>query len=396
MKKPFFKYAILSFAAFAVVSCGSDDNTTSTDDDNSSEGISKTEVIANYADMVIANYEAAITSAEALKIAIDAFVADPTENTFAAAKTAWLASREDYGTSEAFRFADGPIDIDDDAPEGLLNAWPLDELFIDYVAGDATAGIINDLDKDVTKASLIALNGGDGGLGDAEKNVAIGYHAIEFLLWGQDNTDALDKLSGQRAYTDFVDGGTASNQDRRRAYIAICADVLVEHLQLMIDEWNDSGAYKATFLALDEDVALTNMLKSIAEMANSELAVERMEVAVLAKDQEDEHSCFSDNTHRDVRLNLEGVANVYRGSYGSVSGASLEDLITEADATLGAEITALLATAEETMDATAVPFDFAISDTVEGEKVKTAINALKDFAEKLVEGAAALDITVNI
>lgn len=398
MKKSIFKYAFLCLIATAIVSCGSDDNTTpiAGTDDDPIVGISKTDIISNYADMVIANYEDAIADAQTLKTAIDAFVADPTENNFSAAKDTWLDSRESYGTTEAFRFADGPIDIDDDAPEGLLNAWPLDELFIDYVDGDATAGIINDLTKDVTKASLIALNGGDGGLGDAEKNVAIGYHAIEFLLWGQDITDPLDKLSGQRLYTDFVDGGTAANQDRRRAYIAICADVLVEHLQLMIDEWSEGGAYKATFLALNEDVALTNMLKSIAEMANSELAVERMEVAVLAKDQEDEHSCFSDNTHRDVRLNLEGVANVYRGSYGSVSGASLEDLITEADATLGAEITALLVTAEETMEATAIPFDFAISDTAESEKVKTAVNALKDFAEKLVEGAAALGISVNI
>lgn len=164
----------------------------------------------------------------------------------------------------------------------------------------------------------------------------------------------------------------------------------------MIDEWDASGAYKATFLGLDEDVALKNMLKSIAELASSELAVERMEVATDNQDQEDEHSCFSDNTHRDIRLNFAGIANVYRGSYGSVSGPSLEDLIAESDAALGAEITALLVTAESALDATADPFDFAITDATERPKVLTAINALKDFGDKLVEGAAALGITVNI
>lgn len=390
MKKPFFKYSILSLMAVAVISCSSDDGGST--DDTPKVGISKADVIENYADIVIANYQASITSAQSLKTAIDAFVADPTDNNFSAAKTAWKNAREDYGTTEAFRFADGPIDSGDtEEIEGYLNSWPLDENYIDYVDGNATSGIINDLLKDITKATLTPLNG-DGG----ESNVSIGYHAIEFLLWGQDLTSPSEKQAGQRPFTDFVDDGTATNQDRRRTYLAVCAALLIDHLQVMIDEWDASGAYRATFLALDEDVALKNMLKSIAELASSELAVERMEVATDNQDQEDEHSCFSDNTHRDIRLNFAGIANVYRGSYSSISDKSLEDLITEADATLGAEITALLATAETALNETADPFDFAITDAAERPKVLTAINALKDFGDKLVEGAAALGITVNI
>ena len=48
-----------------------------------------------------------------------------------------------YSPTEVFRFYGGPID-DDNGPEGLLNAWPLDEVFIDYVLGNPDAGIIND------------------------------------------------------------------------------------------------------------------------------------------------------------------------------------------------------------------------------------------------------------
>ena len=390
MKNTVTKYLLSILAIFIIASCSSDnsDDTPGPDPDQ----IKKSDVIANYAAIVIASYEAAITDAQSLKTAIDAFVADPTDTNFEAAKTAWKTSRESYGPTEAYRFADGPIDSGETEDiEGYLNSWPLDENYIDYVENSPTSGIINDLNKDVTKASLTPLNG-DGG----ESNVSIGYHAIEFLLWGQDLTDPLAKEPGQRPYTDFVDGGTASNQDRRRDYIAVCAELLIDHLQVMIDQWNDNGAYKATFLALDEDVALKNMLKSIAELASSELAVERMEVATENQDQEDEHSCFSDNTHRDIRLNFAGIVNVYKGSYGSVSGKSLEDLITEADATLGANITALLATAESALNATATPFDFAITNATERPKVLTAINALKDFGDKLVEGAAALGITVNI
>lgn len=391
MKKNNLKKILLSTLTLVLAACSSDDGGGTTPPIGDTK-IQKSVVIENYAAIVIASYQAAMTDAQSLQTAIDAFVADPTDDNFTAAKTAWKTSRESYGPTEAYRFADGPIDSGDtEEIEGYLNSWPLDENYIDYVDTNATSGIINDLTKEITKASLTPLNG-DGG----ESNVSIGYHAIEFLLWGQDLSDPSEKMSGQRLFTDFVDGGTATNQDRRRTYIAVCAELLIDHLQVMLDQWGTNGAYKATFLALDEDVALKNMLKSIAELASSELAVERMEVATDNQDQEDEHSCFSDNTHRDIRLNFAGIANVFRGSYGSVSDKSLEDLITEADAALGAEITALLATAESALDATATPFDFAITDAAERPKVLTAINALKDFGDKLVEGAAAIGITVNI
>ncbi|WP_299325924.1 imelysin family protein [uncultured Maribacter sp.] len=383
--------AVLTFGFIGLlfVGCSSDDDAPA--EVIVDETIDRSTVLTNYADLVLANYQAAMIDAEALKVAIDAFVATPTEDNFNAAKEAWLTSRESYGPSEAFRFANGPIDTGDtEEIEGYLNSWPLDEAYIDYVEGDLNAGIINDTDNfpSLTKELLTGENGNGG-----EENVAIGYHAIEFLLWGQDLTAPSENLAGQRVYTDFVDDGTAENQDRRRAYLAIVADLLTDHLQVVVDEW--TGAYKTTFLALDEDEALDNIISSIAELSRSELAIERIAVALQNQDQEDEHSCFSDNTHRDIRLNLDGVVNVYTGSYGNVNGNSLQDLITEADADLAAELNALLATAETEVDATLDPFDLAIVDgesSVEGAKVQTAAQALVAFGDKLLEAKVVLDI----
>ncbi|MRI02188.1 hypothetical protein GH721_16710 [Kriegella sp. EG-1] len=381
-----------SLLALIIGACSSDDNSGAEIPEEQEEtGIEKSTIIENYANLVYKNYQDSYAEAELLQTAINTFVETPTEDNFEAAKTAWRAAREPYGQTEAFRFASGPID-DNDGPEGLLNAWPLDENYVDYVEGAETSGIINDLTTypTIDKATLESLNEVGG-----EANISVGYHAIEFLLWGQDNTDPSDLLAGQRPFTDFVDGGTAANQDRRRAYLVATAELLLDHLQLMLDEWEPSGAYRATFLALDEDVALKNMFTGISTLAKSELAGERVFVAYDNQDQEDEHSCFSDNTHRDLRLNLAGIANVFRGSYSSVSGASLEDLITEADATLGAEITAQLVAAETAVDATAEPFDFAISDATERPKVLEAVNALRALGDKFVEGASELGITVS-
>ncbi|KSA12984.1 imelysin family protein [Maribacter dokdonensis] len=379
----------VGFIGLIVLGCSSDDD--STTEVVVDEAIEASSVIENYADLVLANYQAALVDAEAMNVAIQTFVATPTEENFEAAKEAWLTSRESYGPSEAFRFANGPIDTGDtEEIEGYLNSWPLDEAYIDYVEGDVDAGIINNLADfpTLTKEILTGENGNGG-----EENVAIGYHAIEFLLWGQDLTAPSENLAGQRAYTDFVDGGTAANQDRRREYLAIVADLLTDHLQIIIDEW--SGDYRSTFLALDEDEALDNIISSIAELSRSELAIERMAVALQNQDQEDEHSCFSDNTHRDIRLNLAGIVNVYTGAYGSVDGNSLQDLIEEADADLATELDALLATAVTDVDATLDPFDLAIVDgesSVEGAKVQTAVQALVAFGDKLLEAKVALGI----
>ncbi len=390
MKRVPLKLCFLCAFTLIISGCSSDDSGGDPipDVDNS---IKKSEVMSTYANLVFENYQDAYDAAALLQTAINTFANDPTADNFETAKTAWKAAREPYGQTEAFRFANGPID-DSDGPEGFLNAWPLDENYVDYVEGADMSGIINDLSTfpTIDKATLEGLNEQGG-----EANISVGFHAIEFLLWGQDNTDPSDKMSGQRPYTDFVDGGTAANQDRRRDYLKVTAEILLDHLQLLLDEWKEGGAYRPTFLALDEDTALKNMFNGISTLSKSELAGERVFVAYDNQDQEDEHSCFSDNTHRDLRLNLAGIANVFRGSYSSVNGPSLEDLITEADATLGAEITAQLAAAEAAVDATAIPFDFAISDVAERPKVLEAVNALRTLGDKFVEGGTALGIAVS-
>lgn len=390
MKKNILKRTLLSLAlSVAIISCDNDDDDSSYPD--ASTTIDRTLVSTNYAAVALANYQDAIADARSLETAINTFTANPTEVNFNASKQAWLTARESYGPSEAFRFANGPIDSGDtEEIEGLLNSWPLDESYVDYVDGDDTAGIINDAASfpALTK-ELLADQNGEGG----EENVSVGYHAIEFLLWGQDNTNPSSNQAGLRAFTDFVDGGTNANQDRRREYLNLCASLLIDHLQVMVEEW--SGDYRATFLAQETDTSLTDMINSIAELSRSELAIERMAVALQNQDQEDEHSCFSDNTHRDIRLNLDGIANVYRGSYGTVIGFSLRDIITEADASLGSELDSLLSQAESAVNETAIPFDLAIVDgagSAEGAKVQAAVQALVAFGDKLLESKAVLGL----
>ena len=345
-------------------------------------------VVENYVALVRANYSDALTSAEALRTAVSAFTASPSASTHEAAKQAWLTARDPYGQTEAFRFYDGPIDNPENGPEGQINAWPMDESYVDYVVDAPDGGIINDPSVEISKEMLASLNEVGG-----EENVATGYHAIEFLLWGQDLSDA---GAGERSFEDFVDGGMQPNPDRRRLYLDTTAELLVDDLTAVHAAWE--GMFSDEFVGFDPEMAIQNMMRGIGALAGGELSEERMNVAYDTKLQEDEHSCFSDNTHNDILNNFLGIKNVYLGQYGSVSGPGIHALVEARDPELAQEIEDHLAETETAIRAIPPPFDQAIqgSNSEPGRTaVANAVTSLRDLADLLVEAAALMDITLN-
>ncbi len=353
-------------------------------------------VIAQYAVIVHASYDDALTGATALRTALAALVATPSDATLEAARTAWIAARVAYRQTEVYRFYGGPIDAAADDVEIRLNSWPLDEVYIDYVADDADAGMINDL---IGAPNLTALVLANANMAGGESNVSLGYHAIEFLLWGQ---DIAAEGPGTRPFTDYVvgEGGSAANQARRGEYLLVTADVLIEDLTAVRDAWAPGAtSYAAELVAATPTDALARMLTGIGAMSASELSGERMLTAYENKDQEDEHSCFSDTTLDDIAGNLQGIENVYLGSYGTLSGAGIDDLVAARDAELDTKMKASLATAKAAVAAIPGPFDQAIlgPDTADGRvKVLAAVRAVQDVGAVVVEIATALGIEINV
>jgi putative iron-regulated protein len=382
------KIIMLAGIVLFITSCKKDKAPTVTTDE-------KKEVLNNYATIVHASYEDSYNAAVALKTKIDAFVATPTAANFTACKDAWKASRIPYGQTEAYRFYEGPID-DADGPEGLINAWPMDEGYVDYTATDLNAGIINNpVDFPVISKAVLETANENGG----ETNIATGFHAIEFLLWGQDLSSS---GPGARPYTDYVTGagGTAANQARRGTYLKVAAELLVENLLDLVNEWKPGGTYRTTFTTtLNVDSALTYLVRGIGELSKGELAGERMTVALTNQDQEDEHSCFSDNTHIDIQMNFVGIENVYRGQYtrtnGTViKGKSLSDVVGKLDATKNTAVTAELADARTKVFAIPAPFDQQIIGDP-GGKVTAAINSLRSVSDKMADAVFVIGVRVS-
>ena len=313
-------------------------------------------VLTTYADIALAGYSDSLVTARALQDAINALVAAPSFETLDAARTAWIASRVPYQQTEVFRFGN-PI-VDD--WEGKVNAWPLDEGLMDYV--DASYGGPTDenefaalnvianptfsiagLDVDATEITpdLIGdvLNEADG----IETNVARGYHAIEFLLWGQD-LNGTDAGAGDRPYTDFIqgDGCTGGNCDRRVDYLTAATDLLITDLEFIIDQWDEDGEARTGLIA-DPDAGIVAMITGMGSLSYGEQAGQRMRLGLMLNDPEEEHDCFSDNTHNSHYYDGKGVQNVYLGRYERIDGTVVEGpglstLVSAVDPALDGEV----------------------------------------------------------
>ena len=318
--------------------------------------VEKADVLLHYTDMAEAKYADSLATAKTLQAAVNALVADASAENLQAAKNAWFAARVPYQQTEVYRFGNAIVDD----WEGKVNAWPLDEGLIDYV--DASYGGPSDenafaalnvianptfsLSGEAIDATNIApalleeaLHEADG----VESNVATGYHAIEFLLWGQD-LNGHGAGAGNRPWTDYATGNacTHDNCDRRGDYLKAATDLLVSDLEWMTAQWAEGGDARADVLA-NEEAGISAMLTGMGSLSYGETAGERMRLGVMLNDPEEEHSCFSDNTHNDHFFDGMGVQNVYLGEYvrvdGSLlSGPSLSDLVAATDADLDAEM----------------------------------------------------------
>lgn len=374
-------------------------------------------VVATYADIALAAYQDSLTTAGTLQQAVAAFIATPSEETLAAARSAWIAARVPYQQTEAFRFGN-PV-VDD--WEGRVNAWPLDEGLIDYTSADygneenslAALNVIAtpkftlsgaEIDATTITPALIAstLHEADG----IEANVASGYHAIEFLLWGQD-LNGTGPGAGARPFTDFVvgEGCSGGNCDRRAAYLQAATDLLVTDLQEMTANWAEGGPARTT-LAADPQAGLLAMLTGMGSLSYGELAGERMKLGLMLNDPEEEHDCFSDNTHNSHYYDGVGIRNVYLGSYTrvdgtTVEGPSLSDLVAAADPAidtqLKAELDASVAALGAVKSAAEGGFSYdqmlAAGDAVGQDLIMDAVDALVTQTASIDRAVTALGLS---
>lgn len=311
-------------------------------------------LVISYANMAHAAYKDSLETAKKLQTAVNTFVATPTQANLDAAKAAYKAARQPYSQTEIFRFDEGFVTANDkraiksvDSWEGQINAWPLDEALIDYVSDDyegeynsqeniinsdsITVGSTKQDTSTITPELLADMNE----IGGSEANVTTGYHAIEFMLWGQD-TNGVKEGAGNRPVTDYVTeagqctSGDTVNEDasiceRRGEFLKAATQLLVDDLTTMEAQWqpDTENTLRSDLIARKYDNGLRQIMYQMGSLALGELASERMQVAFVTGSTEDEHECFSDLTHLSYANNARGIQNVFNGSYQTVAGKTV-------------------------------------------------------------------------
>ena len=317
----------------------------------------KKAILKTYADIAEATYEDALITAKVLRSAIQTLVSNPTDLNLQAAKSAWLAARVPYQQTEAYRFGNAIVD----AWEGKVNAWPLDEGLIDYVdsgyygtdsdenelyAANVIANknlTINGKTVNVAKITKKLLAETLHEAGGVEANVATGYHAIEFLLWGQD-LNGSGPGAGNHPVTDFsISNCSNGNCDRRIDYLTAVTDLLIDDLEEMVANWQANGTARKGLENGSSKAGLTSILTGLGSLSYGELAGERIQLGLMLHDPEEEHDCFSDNTHNSHYYDLIGMINVYTGRYVRidgrvVSGPGISNLVKSIDPGLNKEM----------------------------------------------------------
>ncbi|MGP5210536.1 imelysin family protein [Psychrobacter alimentarius] len=341
----------------ADVTTQSNVQSTETTDDTALSAVDKAytdRLMISYANMAHAAFKDSLDTAKALQVAIDTYVATPTQANLDAAKAAYKMARQPYSQTEIFRFDEGFVTPNDkraiasvDSWEGQINAWPLDEALIDYVSDtyegeysskdniinsqSITVGSVKQDTSTITPELLAEMNE----IGGSEANVTTGYHAIEFMLWGQD-TNGVNEGAGNRPVSDYVTeagqctSGDTVNEDtsiceRRGAFLKAATQLLVDDLTAMEAQWQPErdNTLRSDLMTRKYDNGLRQVMYQMGSLALGELASERMQVAFVTGSTEDEHECFSDLTHLSYANNARGIQNVFNGSYRTVSGKTV-------------------------------------------------------------------------
>jgi putative iron-regulated protein len=372
------------------------------------------DVLKNYADIAQAGYADSLETAKTMQLAVTEFLSSPTEPNLRGARAAWIAARPAYMQTEAYRFGNPIVD----EWEGMVNAWPLDEGLIDYVAevyGDDSpenelyvADVIKNVSLslggkkiDTSKITKELLADTLQEAGGVEANVATGYHAVEFLLWGQD-LHGTDAGAGERPATDYdVKNCSNGNCARRAEYLRTVTELLLDDLEWMADQWEPGGEARKAVMDAGDEGGLAVVMTGLGSLSYGELAGERIKLGLMVHDAEEEHDCFSDNTHAAHFFNALGIHNVYTGRYrradGSVvSGPSISDLIKAKDPKVDAEVVKAL---DATMDAMNTIYLRALTtesyDQMIGEGNDEGNKVVQDVVDALLVQTKAIERAVR-
>ncbi len=265
--------------------------------------------IENYADIARATSKSCLDQAIGLEKAIKAFLRKPSNETHRLAKISWINARFPYLQGEVFRMKKLIVDTD-----GKINGWPIMPSIIDYTQNDSSSGLIQNSERlpFITKDSLIKMNVSSG-----KDKTILGYHVIEFLLWGEDNGIV---GSGDRSFEDY-DKSENNSAERRGQLLINCTEILINDLENEVSEWKPENKNNrlGRLQAMPVDDAIALILETISQLSFS-ISSSQIDSMIVDGSKFTEQSTYSDTTHFDFLHSIAGISNLFAGAYVGLDG----------------------------------------------------------------------------
>ena len=191
-----------------------------------------------------------------------------------------------------------------------INHWPIIPGYIDYVNGYPDSGIVHDINVNLDVDSLREQHG----TFDISE-VTLGFHVIEFLLWGYD-TD-----SGPRPAADFdavleltseqTESGYSLDQlsnNRRRLFLSVAIDTLVEDFRALQSLWlAKEPSIRREIESTSETELIVILADSMSAMLTEELLLRSLYPMLNGNFAESIQSPYSRSTQNAVSSQLSGL-----------------------------------------------------------------------------------------
>lgn len=223
-----------------------------------------------------------------------------------------------------------------------LDSWPIEGGYIDYIKGYPYSGIVNDLTLEINEDSIRAQHGFTD-----PTNASLGYHAIEFMLWGhtgkrqspdffpQDNTapipsndsDTVTEIAESEVIAAEVNQAfKPQNHNRRRQYTQLLSELLQKDLHRIQRRWEPSSGYYAQLLqqSTDEDILQAAFIAA-QELIKIELLEKRFSLM---------SSEFSQSSHQDLIALIAAIGQWFMPAESELQEASLFFLMQQSDVSI--------------------------------------------------------------
>ncbi len=353
---------IISAMLVLATALGCKKDSTSSNGNATAQATLEQNVLNDFANVLVnPDYRDIQAKALIMNNAVVTFNANPTDANLAAIRAAWKNTRAAWESCEGFLF--GPVEDFDYDP--TMDDWPVNKADLDALLSSSNPLQVSDVDQ----------------LGTTLK----GFHAIEYVIFGVGGT--------QKA---------ANITDRDKVYLASLTQSLYNTTTELRNSWHPSQSGNFTLQIVNAGKGSTRfetrqavflaLVGSMADICN-EVANEKMQTPLAAKDSTLDESSFSHNSVNDFRNNITGVLNAYKSQYNGTSGHSLSELVASKNASLDNKIQSQINAAIASFSIITTTYEQAIY--TQQNQIKTVQNAITTLQATL-EGDLTTFIQTNI